>query len=68
MKLQINIKLALLLFTTKKQFLLYNLNEDKTKIVNYKLSNDYELTGHNRNFQGFKVVSCINKELTNINF
>jgi hypothetical protein len=28
MKLQINIKLALLLFTTKKQFLLYNLNEE----------------------------------------
>lgn len=68
MKLQINIKLALLLFTTKKQFLLYNLNEDKTKIVSYKLSNDYELTGHNRKFQGFKVISCINKELTNINF
>lgn len=68
MKLQINIKLALLLFATKKQFLLYNLNEDKTKIVSYKLSNDYELTGHNRKFQGFKVISCINKELTNINF
>ena len=68
MKIQINTKLAMLLFTTKKQFLLYNLNNDKTKIVNYKLSNDYELTGHNRNFQAFKVVSCINKELTNINF
>jgi hypothetical protein len=68
MKLQINTKLAMLLFTTKKQFLLYNLNDDKTKIVDYKLSNDYELTGHNRNFQAFKVVSCINKELTSINF
>jgi hypothetical protein len=68
MKIQINIKLALLLFTTKKQFLLYNLNDDKTKIISYKLSNDYELTGHNRKFEGFKVVSCINKELTNINF
>jgi hypothetical protein len=68
MKLQINTKLAMLLFTTKKHFLLYNLNDDKTKIVDYKLSNDYELTGHNRNFQAFKVVSCINKELTNINF
>ena len=68
MKIQINIKLALLLFTTKKQFLLYNLNDDKTKIVNYKLSNEYELTGHNRKFQCFKVVNCINKELTNINF
>jgi hypothetical protein len=54
MKIQISIKLALLLFTTKKQFLLYNLNEDKTKIVNYKLSNDYELTGIIENLRDLK--------------
>lgn len=68
MKIKINIKLALLLFTTKKQFLLYNLNDDKTKITEYRLTNDYELIGNNRNYKAFKVISCIKKELTNINF
>jgi hypothetical protein len=34
MKIQINIKLALLLFTTNKQFLLYNLyNEIKSLMI-----------------------------------
>jgi uncharacterized membrane protein YsdA (DUF1294 family) len=68
MKIQINIKLALLLFTTKKQFLLYNLDKTESRIAEYRLTNDYILTGNNRAYSSYKVISCIKKQLTYINF
>lgn len=67
-KIKIPIKLAILLLLTKKDFLIYNLSKDGKKITDYRLTNDYQLTGNNRNYQSFKVVSCIKNELTKINF
>lgn len=67
-KLKITPKLLVLLMTTKKQFLLYNTDIENKKIVNYRLTDDYELTGNNRNFSNYKVITCIKNELTNITF
>ena len=66
--IKIPTKLSILLLNTKKQFLLYNLDKTETKIVEYRLTNDYVLTGNNRQYNNYKVVSCIKKELTNIKF
>lgn len=67
-KIKIPAKLSLLLLTTKKAFLLYNLDKTESKIIEYRLTNDYILTGNNRQYNNYKVVSCIKKELTNIKF
>lgn len=52
---------------TKKQFFLYNLSKDNSKVTTYRFSDDYELTGNNRNYSNFKVISCIKNQITNIN-
>jgi len=64
--IKIPLKLGVLLLTTKKQFLLYNLDKDKKQMTQYRLTNDYELTGNNRNFENYKVISCIKSELLKI--
>ena len=64
--IKIPLKLGVLLLTTKKQFLLYNLDEDKKEMTQYRLTNDYELTGNNRAFNNYKVISCIKSELLKI--
>lgn len=65
-KIKIPLGLALLLLRTNKQFLVYNLDKDKKQITDYRLTNDYELTGNNRNYSNFKLVSCIKNKLTYI--
>jgi len=67
-KIKIPLKLSLLLLTTNKEFLLYNLDKTGSKITEYRLTNDYILTGNNRAYSNYKVVSCIKKQLTYINF
>ena len=67
-KIKIPLRLALLLLTTNKEFLLYNLDKTESRIAEYRLTNDYILTGNNRAFSNYKVVSCIKKQLTYINF
>jgi len=67
-KIKIPLKLSFLLLNTKKQFLLYNLDKTGSKITEYRLTNDYILTGNNRAYTNYKVVSCIKKQLTYINF
>lgn len=64
--IKIPLKLGVLLLTTKKQFLLYNLDKDKKEMTQYRLTNDYELTGNNRGFENYKVISCIKSELLKI--
>ena len=66
--IKIPAKLSILLLNTKKQFLLYNLDKAESKILAYRLTNDYCLTGNNRQYNSYKVVSCIKTELTNIKF
>ena len=68
MKLKINLGLALLLLKTNKQFLLYNLDKDKKQITGYRLTNDYELTGNNRDFTNYKLISCIKNQINTIEF
>jgi len=67
-KIKIPLKLSLLLLTTNKEFLLYNLDKTESKIVEYRLTNDYILTGNNRAYSNYKVISCIKNQLTFINF
>ena len=64
--IKIPLKLGVLLLTTKKQFLLYNLDKDQKEVIQYRLTNDYELTGNNRAFKNYKVISCIKNELLKI--
>jgi hypothetical protein len=67
-KVKIPLKLALRLLTTNKQFLLYNLDSSESKIIDYRLTNKYQLTGNNRDYSNYKVISCVTKQLTYINF
>lgn len=67
MKTNVSKDLIKAILNTKKQFILYNLTDDKSKVLNYRLSNEYELTGNNRNYNYFKVISCIKNQITNIN-
>lgn len=64
--IKIPLKLGLLLLTTKKQFLLYNLDKDKKQITEYRLTNDCVLTGNNRNFENYREISHIKSELLKI--
>ena len=64
--IKIPLKLGVLLLTTKKQFLLYNLDKEQKEVIQYRLTNDYELTGNNREFNNYKVISCIKSELLKI--
>ena len=67
-KIKIHLKLDLSLLTTNKDFLLYNLDKTGSKITEYRLTNDYVLTGNNRAYSNYKLISCIKKQLTFINF
>lgn len=67
-KIKIPLALALLLLRTNKQFLVYNMDKDKKQITDYRLTDTYELTGNNRNYNNYKVVSCIKNKLTYIEY
>jgi len=64
--LKITTKLTLLLLTTNKEFICYNLNDKGTQIDNYILTND--LYRHKSKYTNFKVLSCIKKQLNTITF
>jgi hypothetical protein len=67
MKTNVSKSLIKAILKTKKQFILYNLTDDKSSVLNYRLSDDFELTGNNRSYSNFKVISCIKNQITNIN-
>ena len=65
--IKINLHLAVLLSTTKKDFIFYDINENNS-IINYTLSSDY--IRYKKKYSNYKVISCIKpslKQLT-INF
>ena len=64
--LNINTKLTLLLLTTNKEFICYNLNDKGTQIDNYILTND--LYRYKSKYTNFKVLSCIKKQFNTITF
>ena len=57
--IKINLKLAVLLNNTKKDFIFYNLDSNDT-ITNYTLTNDFE---YKNKYDSFKVISCIKPSL-----
>ena len=65
-KLNITTKLTLLLLTTNKEFICYNLNSNGTNIDNYILTND--LYRYKTKYTNFKVLSCIKKQFNTITF
>jgi hypothetical protein len=67
MKTNVSKSLINAILKTKKQFIVYNLSDDKSEVLSYRLSDEYELTGNNRNYSNFKVISCIKNQITNIN-
>ena len=64
--LNIPIKLTLLLLTTNKEFICYNLNDKGTQIDSYILTND--LYRYKSRYTNFKVLSCIKKQFNTITF
>ena len=64
--LNINTKLTLLLLTTNKEFICYNLNDKGTQIDSYILTND--LYRYKSRYSNFKVLSCIKKQFNTITF
>ena len=62
----INIKYNMLitLATSNKDFLLFDLNDDKDSITAYKLTND--LQRYKKSFQYFRVVSTLKNEIRNL--
>ena len=65
-KLKINFKLRLKLVSTKKDFICYSLNKDKTTIDSYILTND--LYRYRNKYTNFKALSCIKKQFNSITF
>jgi len=65
-KVKINLKLRLKLVSTKKDFICYSLNKDRTQIDSYILTND--LYRHRNKYTNFKALSCIKKQFNTITF
>lgn len=57
-KIKINLGLALLLAKTKKQFIFFNI--ENNKITNYKLTND--IVRDRKKYNYFRVISTIKIE------
>ena len=65
-QINIPIKLTLLLLTTNKEFICYNLDSKGTNIDRYILTND--LYRYKSKYTNFKVLSCIKKQFNTITF
>jgi len=61
-----NTNLTIKLLTTNKDFICYNLNERKTHIESYVLTND--LHRYKNRYESFKALSCIKKQFNTITF
>lgn len=61
-----NTNLTIKLLTTNKGFICYNLNEHKTYIESYVLTND--LYRYKNRYSNFKAISCIKKQFNKITF
>ena len=64
MTININYKLLMTLSASNKDFLLFDLNNNKDSITAYKLTND--LQRYKKSFKHFRVVSTLKNEIRNL--
>lgn len=64
MTININYSTLINIYRSNKDFILFDLNDDKTKIVCYKLTND--LQRYKKSFTYFRVVSTLKNEITKL--
>ena len=64
MQININYKLLITLAASNKDFLMFDLNDNKDSITAYKLTND--LQRYKKSFQHFRVVSTLKNEIRNL--
>jgi len=63
MKLKLNYAQMLTIYRSNKDFILFDYCKQTNKLTGYKLTND--LIRYKNNFNSFRVLSCIKKELSN---
>lgn len=63
MNYKINIFDMFLISKSKKDFLLFTLNKQETKVLSYMLTND--LTRHRKQFQQFRLLQIVKKQNKN---
>ena len=64
MKVKISITTLLKIYNSNKDFILYRLNEDETRLVDFTLSNDLSRFRAKYN-NNFKLVTDIKKQIKN---
>jgi hypothetical protein len=64
MTININYTTLINIYRSNKDFILFDLNDDKNKITCYKLTND--LQRYKKNFEHFRVVSTLKNEITKL--
>ena len=64
MKVKISITTLLKIYNTNKDFILYRLNEDETRLVDFTLTNDLSRFRAKYN-NNFKLVTDIKKQIKN---
>ena len=63
MNYRINITRMVLILLSRKDFFLFNLNDSKTKVTSYKLTND--LKRYRKDYENFRLLDIVKKQ--NIN-
>lgn len=63
MKLKLNYAQMLNIYRSNKDFILFDYCKQTNKLTGYKLTND--LLRYKNNFDSFRVLSCIQKEIEN---
>jgi len=63
MNYRINITRMVLILLSRKDFFLFNLNDNKTKVTSYKLTND--LKRYRKDYENFRLLDIVKKQ--NIN-
>lgn len=64
MIININYSTLINISRSNKDFFLFDLNDDQTKITSYKLTSD--LQRYKKGFQYFRVVSTLKNEIRNL--
>ena len=63
MRIKLNFAQMLNIYRSNKDFILFDYCKKTNKLTGYKLTND--LLRYKNNFDSFRVLSCIQKEIEN---